>query len=140
MRKHRSVLIFLSFSLPVTLGTTPGSESAGSPPTESEEDPSLLRARLDAECQQLARDLQAAVRELVRPELPFGGPTNHHHPGVAPHAPPTNNRIWSSNGKGKPPPAPDESHDYSEIYTPSTEEKSLSMAVQPPPPPPPIHR
>ena len=48
-------------------GTTPGHDS----PIVEEEDCSVLRARLDAECQQLARDLQAAVQELVRPELPL---------------------------------------------------------------------
>jgi len=104
-------------------GTTPGS-GVGSPPTESEEDASILRARLDAECQQLARDLQAAVRDLVRPELTLGTSSKHGMNGGS-----------SGSGRRR---AMEENHDYSEIYTPSSDEKlGLSLAQ---PPPPPMHR
>ncbi|CAG7721236.1 unnamed protein product [Allacma fusca] len=89
------------------IGPTPGNYS---PPTE-EEDASVLKARLDAECQQLARDLQAAVQELVRPELSLGRAR-----------------------------AMDEHHDYSEIYTPSSEKvDGLHLGLSQPPPPP-MHR
>lgn len=99
--------MFYCFGFP---GTTPGHDS----PIAEEEDCSMLRARLDAECQQLARDLQAAVQELVRPELPL---------------------------KAR---AMDELHDYSEIYTPSCENpenRQIGAAgASAHPPPPPIHR
>ena len=90
-----------------SLGPTPRNYS---PPAE-EEDASVLRARLDAECQQLARDIQAAVQELVRPELSIGRAR-----------------------------AMDENHDYSEIYTPSSEKpEALPLSLSQPPPPP-MHR
>lgn len=122
---YRGHEFFIILEFGVLSGTTPGSESAGSPPNEVEEDPCLLRARLDAECQQLARDLQAAVRELVRPEMTLGG-THHGSSQIK-------NRNWA----GEPGVATDENHDYSEIYTPSSDEK---MSLTQPPPPPPIHR
>ncbi len=119
---HNLICLFFHFHF---LGTTPGS-GACSPPTESEEEASILRARLDAECQQLARDLQAAVRDLVRPELTLGTSLGSKQ-GMS------GSRSGSSRGR-----AADENHDYSEIYTPSSDEKlGLSIAQ---PPPPPMHR
>jgi len=94
-------------------GTTPGTCS---PPTE-EEDAAVLRARLDAECQQLARDLQAAVQELVKPELNL--PKNNKGP---------KNRVGNEN------------HDYSEIYTPSSEKRDGLATKHAYPPVPPVHR
>ena len=119
-------LFSLFFSFEYYIGTTPGS-GVCSPPTESEEDASILRARLDAECQQLARDLQAAVRDLVRPELTLGTNLGTKHS--------MNGSNLSGTSRGR---AMDENHDYSEIYTPSTDEKLGLSLVQPPPPP--MHR
>jgi hypothetical protein len=118
-------------------GTTPGTCS---PPTTEEEDASALRARLDAECQQLARDLQAAVRELVRPELSLvggnGGPPSGG--SSVPGSSKTNIGPGPSGSRGK---AMDEIHDYSEIYTPSGDnpENGLPLGLSQPPPPP-MHR
>ncbi|XP_035703733.1 uncharacterized protein CG43867 isoform X2 [Folsomia candida] len=109
-------------------GTTPGTCS---PPTTEEEDATVLRARLDAECQQLARDLQAAVRELVRPELSLGGARASNLGGSSSKV-----NGGSSSTRGK---AMDEVHDYSEIYTPSAETPENCLPLGQPPPPP-IHR
>lgn len=111
------------------LGTTPGTCS---PPTTEEEDASALRARLDAECQQLARDLQAAVRELVRPELSLVSSSSANSAGASR----ANGSGNISRGK-----AMDEIHDYSEIYTPSGEnpENGLPFGLSQAPPPP-MHR
>lgn len=88
-------------------------------------------ARLDAECQQLARDLQAAVRELVRPELSLGGARASNLGGSSSKV-----NGGSSSTRGK---AMDEVHDYSEIYTPSAETPENCLPLGQPPPPP-IHR
>ncbi|CAL8111752.1 unnamed protein product [Orchesella dallaii] len=121
-------------------GTTPGTCS---PPTE-EEDASVLRARLDAECQQLARDLQAAVRELVRPELNLGGTSNHSNScgntnGTV--CATTNGVVSNIPGSGTTRArAMDEIHDYSEIYTPSGDKQDGLPFELSQPPPPPMHR
>lgn len=136
------LVITSKLSLLVSSGTTPGTCS---PPTE-EEDASVLRARLDAECQQLARDLQAAVRELVRPELNLGGASNHSNSCG------NNNGTVCSNGTngvvvnstsgsgGARARAMDEVHDYSEIYTPSGDKQDGLPFELSQPPPPPMHR
>lgn len=132
-------------------GTTPGTSS---PPNE-EEDAAILRAKLDAECQQLARDLQAAVRELVRPEQLGGlvGNGNIKSSGIGKSSSATNfmgngglGRGSNSSGAGSSSnhstktraTALNETHDYSEIYTPSSDDKLGLTVVQPPPPP--MHR
>ena len=134
----------------------PGASPGRSTPPNEEEDASLLRARLDAECQQLARDLQAAVRELVRPEQLGGlslvdskGHFTHHGNGLEIVLGTTGRRSHnSSSGAGSSKGsnhstsgrvrALDENHDYSEIYTPSGDEKLPLTQAQPPPPP--MHR
>lgn len=123
-----SVVFFFS-------GTTPGTCS---PPTE-EEDASVLRARLDAECQQLARDLQAAVRELVRPELNLVGAANHSKSNGSVCT--GTNGIVNNSGAGTARArAMDEIHDYSEIYTPSGDKQDGLPFELSQPPPPPMHR
>lgn len=137
-REEKVNLINISFFL--FSGTTPGTCS---PPTE-EEDASVLRARLDAECQQLARDLQAAVRELVRPEpgLNLVGAGNHANSsantsGTACSG--SNGIVNNSSGSGRAR-AMDEIHDYSEIYTPSGDKQDGLPFELSQPPPPPMHR